>query len=363
VRRTAALIVGGGPAGSAAAITLARAGVRPELIERSAGERDVVCGGFLGWDALAALRRLGIDAAELGARPIERLRLYSGNRTIEAKLPKRAAGLSRRRLDSALLRAAEAAGATVIGGRSARAAEGPRQIRLDDGEEVEAESLFLATGKHELRGLSRDLDGRREAPAAGLRTALPGTPALEAALAGRIELHLFDEGYAGLLLQEDGSANLCLSISRRRLAAAGGPEALLKDLACEAPTLAHRLGSGLPGAWDAIAGVPYGWRARETGPGLFRIGDQAAVIASLAGDGIAVALASGTAAAEAMLSGGPAAAADFQRRFAHRAARPLAVAERLRRGAEGNTSRKLMFGLLSAIPALVPIAARLTRIG
>ncbi|HZF94101.1 MAG TPA: FAD-dependent monooxygenase, partial [Allosphingosinicella sp.] len=50
--RTRALIVGGGPAGAAAAIALARAGAAPELIERSAGPRDVVCGGFLGWDAL-----------------------------------------------------------------------------------------------------------------------------------------------------------------------------------------------------------------------------------------------------------------------------------------------------------------------
>ena len=78
MRRTAALIVGGGPAGSATAITLARAGAMPVLIERSLGERDVVCGGFLGWDALAALQRLGLDVEALGARPIHRLRLAGG---------------------------------------------------------------------------------------------------------------------------------------------------------------------------------------------------------------------------------------------------------------------------------------------
>ncbi len=74
------LIVGGGPAGCAAAITLARAGTAPRLIERSEGGHDIVCGGFLGWDALALLRRLGIDAAALGARPIARLRLIDGSR-------------------------------------------------------------------------------------------------------------------------------------------------------------------------------------------------------------------------------------------------------------------------------------------
>jgi flavin-dependent dehydrogenase len=362
VRRAGALIAGGGPAGSAAAVALARAGASPELIERSAGPRDVVCGGFLGWDALAALRRVGLDPAALGARPIVRLRLISGERAIEAPLPKPAAGLSRRALDEALLAAAAAEGARVGRGRALRAAEG-RRLRLDDGEELEADALFLATGKHELRGLARPLDGRSEEPAAGLRAALPATPAVEAALAGFIELHLFDEGYAGLLLQEDGAANLCLSVSRRRLAAAGGPAALIGEISREAPRLADRIGAAVPETWEAVAGVPYGWRATETAPGLFRIGDQAAVIASLAGDGIAIALASGLAAAEAYRDGGPGAAEAWQRRFAGRAARPLAVAERLRRAAQRSGPRGALMRLLGALPMLVPLAARLTRIG
>ena len=60
MRRTAALIVGGGPAGSAAAIVLARGGVRAELIERTTAPHDTVCGGFLGWDALGALTAAGL---------------------------------------------------------------------------------------------------------------------------------------------------------------------------------------------------------------------------------------------------------------------------------------------------------------
>ncbi|HEX8526877.1 NAD(P)/FAD-dependent oxidoreductase [Allosphingosinicella sp.] len=363
MRRAAALIVGGGPAGSAAGIALARAGISAELIDRSAGPRDVVCGGFVGWDSLAALGRLGIDAAALGARPIGRLRLISGRDILEARLPSPAAGLSRRRLDSALLDAAEGAGVRVSRGRTARAAEGPRCVRLEDGEEIEAEALFLATGKHELRGLARPLEGRIGEPAAGLRTALPVGPDLARALGGFIELHLFDEGYAGLLLQEDGSANLCLSISRRRLGAARGPEGLIEELMKEAPLLAERIGGAAPETWEAVAGVPYGWRAQATGPGQFRIGDQAAVIASLAGDGIAIALTSGIAAAEAMSSGGPGAAPAFQREFARRAARPVAVAERLRRSAESRRRRAFLLRLLKGLPMLVPLAARLTRIG
>ena len=362
MRRTDALIVGGGPAGAAAAISLARRGVSAELIERSTGARDVVCGGFLGWDALAALRRLGVDPSALGARPIERLRLVAGRRVLEARLPSRAAGLSRRALDEALLGAAVATGARVMRGRTVRAAKEGRRVRLDDGEEIEAEALFLATGKHELRGLARPLQGRREEPAAGLRAALPASPSLEEALAGVIELHLFDGGYAGLLLQEDGWANLCLSVSRRRLSGAGGVEALIAEIVREAPLLGERIGDGAPAPWEAIAGVPYGWRATSSEAGLFRIGDQAAVIASLAGDGIAIALSSGMLAADAFSHGGAAAAPAYQRGFARRSARPVAIAERLRRAAERSGPRGAMLRLLSVLPILVPLAARMTRI-
>ena len=72
---------------------------------------------------------------------------------------------------------------------------------------------------------------------------------------------------------------------------------------------------------------------RATEPGLFRLGDQAAVIASLAGDGIAVALASGAAAAHACLArrrrAPPISAASRAR-----ARRPIAIAETLRAMAE-----------------------------
>jgi flavin-dependent dehydrogenase len=362
MRRTPILIVGGGPAGSAAAITLARGGVAPELIDRSTGERDLVCGGFLGWDAIAALRRLGLDPAALGARPITRVRLVAGTGRAEAALPRAAAGLSRRRLDASLLALAGEAGAKVTRGRTARAVEGDR-VRLDDGEEIVAESLFLATGKHEVRGVARDLEQRREPPTAGLRAELPPRPDLAAGLAGVVELHLYDGGYAGLLLQEDGSANLCLAISRDRLSAAGGPAPLIEELLAEAPLLGERLGGNMPGAWEAVAGVPYGWRTESTRPGLFRLGDQAAVIASLAGDGIAIALTSGEAAAQAYLARGPSASPAFQQSFARHAARPVKVAETLRHMAERRVPRRIMLGLLQMAPGLARAAARLTRVG
>jgi len=355
VHRTSALIVGGGPAGAATATVLARAGAMPVVIERSRGPHDPVCGGFLGWDAIAALGKLGLDPHSLGARPIHRLRLVAGRRIVEARLPHEAAGLSRRRLDAALLGLAEAAGASVLRGRTARAVSGNR-VRLDGNEELAGDALFLATGKHELRGAARDIGDRKAS--VGLRAALPGRAGLAMALDGTIELHLFDGGYCGLLLQEDGTANLCLSVARGRMSASGGPAALIRSLARAAPLLIDRIGDTLPGRWDAIAGVPYGWRAKTGEADRYRVGDQAAVIASLAGDGIAIALTSGMAAADSFLRG----EADFQAGFARRAARPVRVAELLRHLAEHRFGRGPMM-TLAAVPGVAATAARLTRIG
>jgi flavin-dependent dehydrogenase len=353
VRRTDALIVGGGPAGAAAAIALALDGGRPLLLERQREPQPVVCGAFLGWDALVALERLGIDPWRLGARPIDRVRVIAGGRTVERSLPHRAAGLSRQALDAALLMRAHAAGAGVERGVAVRTAEA-EGVRLADGASLAGDALFLATGKHPLRGLPREgAEGRH----IGLRAAMPAS----ADLTGVIELHLFRGGYAGLLLQEDG-CNICLSVAADRLAAAGSPDRLLAALSDEAPRLRERL-AGVGGRWSAVAGVPYGWRTAATRPGLFRLGDQAGVIASLAGDGIAIALASGRLAAESHRRHGAAGASLFQRALADRTLRPIVAAEALRRAAERPRAAAAFLAGPARLPGVLRLAALLTRVG
>ena len=360
MRRTTALIIGGGPAGAAAAIMLARGGIATELFERTQEAHDVVCGGFLGWDSLGALDRLGVDAFALGARPISRLRLVSGTHQVDVNLPKRAAGLSRSRLDEALLLASEAAGATVTRGKSVRAADAATlNVRLEDGEEIAAHALFLATGKHELRGLGRPAKWTGRG-AVGMRTALPASSASDA-LDGVIELHLFDGGYAGLLLQEDGKTNLCVSVSKDRFSRAESMAALIAEVATEAPLLDARMSKVGAAAWQAIAGVPYGWRAEETPRGLFRLGDQGAVISSLAGDGVAIALTSGIEAASAFLRDGPAGAGAFQAALARKARFPLSIVDLLRYFVERRSMRPALM-YLASIRGLASIAAKLTRI-
>ncbi len=113
---------------------------------------------------------------------------------------------------------------------------------------------------------------------------------------------------------------------------------------------------------DAIAAVPYGWTTNETVPGQFRLGDQAAVIPSLAGEGNGIALASGMMAAAAWLDGESAAAPAFQRALAKRTRRPVRTAKTLWRLGEHPLPAALATRVLSIAPGLAGFLARMTRI-
>ncbi len=353
------LILGAGPAGCAAAIALARGGATPHIIERTRETGNALCGGFLSWQTLDRLERLGVGGLE--AHPITQVRVFHRQQQATARLPDLAIGVSRHRLDSVMQRVAMKSGATLERGITARSyADGI--LKTDNGDFAPG-ALFLATGKHDVRGFGRPKP-TGDAPM-GLRIRLAPHPALRKLLEHAIELHLFDGGYAGLLLQEDDSANLCMALCKSRFIEAGGDTAtLLHQLGDEHPLLGERLAflTGAPAA-DAIAAVPYGWRTDTTEPGLFRLGDQAAVIPSLAGEGMGIAIASGAAAAAAFLEGGPAAAPQFQRDFAARTRRPVAVASMLWHQGERPAMARLAVPLLGAFPALAGFAARMTRIG
>lgn len=343
------LIVGGGPAGSAAAIALANAGAKPVIWERQREMGDALCGGFLSWHTLRNLARLGVEP---DGHPIGHVRIFAGHRSAQAPLPAGAIGLSRYTLDTQMLAQARAVGAGV------------ETVTARHADELNAESLFLATGKHDLRGLARPKVETAD-PTLGLRIRIDAHPQLRAMIGGAVELHLFDRGYAGLLMQEDGRANLCLAVRKSRFADADGkPETLLKQWANECPALGGRLAFAdfVPEA-DAIASIPYGWRATETTTGIFRLGDQAACIPSLAGEGIGIAIASGMAAADAWMDGGPGAALGFQQRFAARARRPVAVAKWLWERGETPWSATFAARMLLYAPKLAQLFARATRIG
>jgi flavin-dependent dehydrogenase len=362
------LVVGGGLAGTAFAIPLAEAGWPVTLVEREAGPHDKVCGEFLSREAMLYLRALGIDPGTLGAVPIGRVRIAGRRGDTAVDLPFAAASLSRRVLDEALLARAVAAGVTVRRGRRVVALDEALDgagftARLDDGTRLAARQVALATGKHDLRGHRRP-PGRQN-DLVGFKGHFRLAPDEAPALAGHVELLLFPDGYAGLEPIGDGLANLCLVVRQARLAALGGTwPAVLDHVGRAVPLLSRRL-AGAAGLHErplAIATIPYGFvaTAADARPGLWRLGDQAAVIPSFSGDGMSIALHSARLAVDHLLAGRS--AADFQARLAAdvggQVRRATLLSQALvRPGAQA--------GLLLAarlLPGLAALVARATRV-
>ncbi len=356
------VVAGGGPAGATAACLLARAGRRVTVIERESGPSHKVCGEFVGGDGLARLAALGIDMVALGASPITLMRLWRGERAVETALPFACAGISRRRLDAALLDMAEASGATVLRGRSVRAADG-RRLEVDGLGAVSAEALFLATGKHDLRGARRSL--RHPAAATvGFKLHVRLSPEQTRALDGAVELLLFRDTYAGLQLVESGVANLCLVTPQSRLVAEGGWAGLLDGLRRDSPPLARRLyGASLWPKPLAIARVPYGFvhPPGDDGDGVFRLGDQMGVIPSFAGDGIAIALHTASLAAECFLAGGT--ARDYHARARSDIRGPIRLASMLYRCGHAPALQAAIMAAARLCPGMLGRVASMTRGG
>jgi flavin-dependent dehydrogenase len=356
------LIVGGGLAGGAAAAHLARSGAPVRVLERHPEPRHKVCGEFLSVEARRHLAALGLDLDRLGGSPISRVRLVSGARIVEADLPFTALGLTRLRLDEALLDHAEAIGARIDLGVTVRSFAGG-QVKTTHGD-VEPATLFLANGKHDLRGAKR--------PAAGALNHFIGfkmyyrvNEAVRAALSGAIEVILFQGGYAGLQLVENGIANLCLVIRDDAFNDLGrGWGDLFARLLTE-PHLERRLGEAEP-ILDrplTISGVPYGFihRGAKSAPAnLFRVGDQAAVIPSFCGDGMAIAVHSGRLAAQSVISGVD--AHTYHTRVRSDVARQVRSATALQRLGDSRLGRSFIMASAVLAPHLLPMMAAWSRL-
>ena len=358
---TGIVIAGGGPAGASAAGRLARAGYRVTVLEREKGPAHKVCGEFVSGEALSDLSDLGIDVAALGASPIDTMRLVHRGRSAEARLPFAAAGLSRLVLDEALLQRAAALGAEVHRGVRVR---GVRRgaVQTESGC-VAAETVMLATGKHELRGHPRDVATERGA-LIGFKMHLRLRPEQQAALTGYIEVVLFDRGYAGLQMIEGSVANLCLLVERSRFEEQGQDwPSLLASLADEDTHLARRM-DGAAQCWArplSIFRVPYGFIHRAPdGDGIYRLGDQAAVIPSFCGDGMAIALHSAKLAAAAVLTGSDATA--YHRAIRRDAGPPVRLASTLYKLTRRDAGRRTIVTAARAWPGLLGSVARHTRV-
>jgi flavin-dependent dehydrogenase len=370
-----AVILGGGPAGSAAAIELALAGRRVVLLERTLHAHHKVCGDFLSGEAISSLEALGLNFAPLGAVPIRRVRLAGGFGTPSATLPFPAQSLTRRALDDALLRRASAAGALVLRGHTAESlhrsagiwrigVSGPSRTYT-----LNARHILLATGKHDLRGLPRPAGTHTDL--VGLKMYLRLAPAQIGALQDTIELVLFPGGYGGLSPVEDvhgktaegNRANLCFVIQRSHLRGLGRNWPAIAEVLTRNPHLRTRLAGAHPLLERALAisPIPYGLVLRQAiAEDLFAIGDQAVVIPSFTGDGLALALHSGRLAARALLAGHS--SHEFHAELYGQLHRQISLATMLSRALVTQPQRSILSAAAYVLPGILRSVASCTRL-
>src|SRR5438874_3093335 len=118
-----ALVVGAGPAGSIAALVLARGGARVALVDKATFPRDKACGDLVGPRGVQLLRDLALDVPD-DTRVSDMLVVGpTGNRVRLPAPPGRTypgygIAVQRARFDATLQRAAIAAGAEFFDGRA-----------------------------------------------------------------------------------------------------------------------------------------------------------------------------------------------------------------------------------------------------
>lgn len=326
------LVIGAGPAGSVAALTLARAGARVRLLDRASFPRDKLCGDTLNPGSLAILDRLGVGApVRACALPITGMTVTGPGAEVSADYPDglRGMSVSRRCLDQLLLDAAVAAGACVDTGVAVREA-------VMNGDRVAG--VRLAGRRHDdvLRApVVVAADGRGSRVASQLKLTSyarhPRRWAFGAYFSGvtrmsaRGEMHIRRGAYIGVAPLPGGLTNVSVVLDDRH----GLPipradqQAIVRRTVEGDAVLRDRFAMARQVSPVTVLG-PLAVNARAAGyPGLLLAGDAAGFVDPMTGDGLRFALRGGELAAEAALeeltSGQPAFAslgARRQREFA-----------------------------------------------
>lgn len=305
-----AVIIGAGPAGSAAAILLARAGWSVALIEKQVFPRRKVCGECIAASNLPLLAALGVEV-ELEACAGAELRhvaLMHGRQTIVAELPAAAhdrfrwgRAVGRDKLDTLLMEQARAAGALVLQPWCLQGIEGEAgawRCTVRNVESGETRTLHAA--------VAIDAHGSWEALPTGRRRLARSASDLFAFKAnfeqtqletGLLPVLAFRGGYGGMVVAGGGLTTVACCIRRARLDAArrampgvsaGQVVEAMLDTECTGVHQALRAATR-QGPWLATGALEPGIRLGAEDR-VFRIGNAAGEAHPIIGEGISMAL-------------------------------------------------------------------------
>lgn len=327
-----AVVVGGGPAGTSAAIHLGLRGARVLLAEQKKFPRAKLCGEFISPECLDHFARLGVAdrIRTAGGAELTQTVFYSRcGRSVSVPSEwfgmagNSALGLSRAEMDARLLDRARAVGVEVLEGAQA---VGPLmsedggvcgvQLRTNgDVRDYRARVTIDATGR--TRALARRLEAKerahhsplkRKARLVAFKAHLEGAEGSP----GECEIYLYDGGYGGLSRVEGGLSNLCFIVSARDVRACGSlPDRVMREVVGQnrraRQTLAHARARS---EWLSIALEGFGRHRLVPADGLLAVGDAASFIDPFTGSGMLMALESGELAAETIARRLPSVRAD-----------------------------------------------------
>jgi geranylgeranyl reductase family protein len=317
------LVVGAGPAGSACALALARAGVDVVLVDQHDFPRDKICGDALIPDAHHALRRIGLyDEVMAAAHPASHLACVSP-RGGRVDVPGSVAVLPRLVLDDILCRGAERAGARLhtpwrfeSSLTDGELVVGARLKQGADLREVRARWVVLATGAAPQAIQAADMCDRRTPSGIALRGYVKSD-----AMVGRIRalevvwVKDLAPGYGWIFPAPGGRFNIGVGVANSHpaagAAAGGKPSGKMKDVNLRqlfddfcshyAPARELMRTGTLEGD---LKGAPLRCSlagARHARAGLLVTGEAAGSTYAFTGEGIGKALETGLLAAEALM--------------------------------------------------------------
>jgi len=304
------IIAGAGPAGSSAAIHLAKNGLSVLLVEQKKFPRAKLCGEFISPECQDHFEKLGVAGSIVYSGPasISETVFYS-SRGHQVTVPsswfgeRMALGLSRAVMDDVLLRRAAEVGVEVIEGA---AVVGPR-INTDG---VHGLKLKIGSEEQEFQApLTIDATGRARILARKLHHTHKQKPKLIAFKAhfqntrvapGACEIYFYKGGYGGLSSIESGESNLCFIISAEQVKRChSDPD---REMVMTNPRASHTLGSATTTSeWLSASWESFGRQSPAPAKGLLAIGDAAAFIDPFTGSGMLMALESGELVAEVIL--------------------------------------------------------------
>jgi flavin-dependent dehydrogenase len=362
-----AVIIGAGPAGSAAARLLAQAGWRVALVEKAAFPRRKVCGEFISATTMPVLKACGVAVPFIAAAgpAVTRIGAYAGDAMLTApreQLWGRALG--REHLDTMLRDAAVSAGATLY--QPAEVMElqpdGEEQLcLLDDGREIAGRVIIAACGSWNTKGVFAVAGGE---PAASDLFAFKAHFTQGALPPGLMPLLAFPGGYGGLVESDAGRVSLSCCIRRDVMTKVrtrhGGKagEAVLAHIL--QTTRGARLALGeavLQGSILATGPVHPGIRVDSDDDNVFLTGNLAGEAHPVIAEGISMAIQSSGLLAKLLISHrGELYAREWKRHFSPRIRAASLFAHLAMSGAGRLAGR----AVLSAAPGLLGLGARLS---